>query len=72
MDFHHADSVCDKSKNAEPDGNVVVVINIINRPHDKGDYYYPFEPHGVFCVNIPGEHTGGNYRDPGNGVRGNG
>ena len=72
MDFHHADSVCDKSKNAEPDGNVVVVINIINRPHDKGDYYYPFEPHGVFCVNIPGEHAGGDYRDPGNGVGGNG
>ena len=71
-DFYHADSVGDDGEDAEPDGNVVVVINVINNPHHKGDDYYPFEPHNVFGVNIPGEHHGGNNRKPGYGVRGYG
>ena len=69
-DFNHADSVGDDGEDAEPDGNVVVVINVINNPHHKGDDYYPFEPHNVFGVNIPGEHHGGNNRKPGYGVFG--
>ena len=72
MDFYHADSVGNNGEGAEPDGNVVVVINIVNRPHDKGDYYYPFEPHNVFCVDIPGKHTRGNNRYPGYWVKGYG
>ena len=72
MDFDHADSVGNAGESAEPDGNVIVVVNVVNRPHNKGDYYYPFEPHNVLGVDIPGEHTCGNYRDPGYGVRGYG
>ena len=72
MDFYHADSVCDNGERAEPDGNVVVMIKIIYRPHNKGDYDDPFEPHNVFCVDIPGKHTCGNYRYPGDGVCGYG
>lgn len=72
MNFDHADSVGNAGESAEPDGNVIVVVNVINRPHNKGDYYYPFEPHSVLGVNIPGEHARGDYRDPGYGVRGYG
>ncbi len=72
MDFHHADSVGDAGECAEPDGNVVVMINVINRPHDKGDDDYPFEPHGVLGVDVPGEHTCGDYGNPGYGVCGDG
>ena len=72
MNFNHADSVGDAGECAEPDGNKIVVINIVNRPHNEGDYDDPFEPHNVLCVDIPGEHTCGNYRDPGYGVRGYG
>ena len=72
MDFYHADSVCDAGESAEPDGNVIVVVNVVNRPHNKGDYDYPFEPHNVLGVDIPGEHACGDYRDPGYGVCGYG
>ena len=71
-DFNHADSVGDDGENAEPDGNVVVMINVVNYPHCKGYDDDPFEPHNVFGVNIPGEHYGGNNRKPGNGVFGYG
>ena len=72
MNLYHADSVGDDGENAEPDGNVVVMINVINYPHCKGDDNYPFEPHNVFCVNKPGEHYRGNNRKPGYGVWGYG
>ena len=72
MDFYHADSVGDDGEDAEPDGNVVVVINVIDDPHGKGDDNDPFEPHGVLGVNKPGEHYGGNNREPGYGVLSNG
>ena len=70
VDFYHAYSVGYNRKNAEPDGNVIMVINIVNRPHDKSDYDHPFEPHNVLCIDIPGEHTRGNYRDSCYGVCG--
>ena len=71
-DFYHADSVGDDGEDAEPDGNVVIVINVINYPHCKGDDDYPFEPHNVFGINVPGEHNGCNNRKPGYGVFGYG
>ena len=70
MDFYHADSVCNDSEDAEPDGNVVVVAKVINYPHGKGDDDHPFEPHNVLGIHIPGEHYGGNDREPGYGVLG--
>ena len=70
MDFNHAYSVGNAGESAEPDGNIVVVVNIVNRPHDKSDYDHPFEPHNVLCIDIPGEHTRGNYRDSCYGVCG--
>ena len=72
MDFYHAYAVGDNGKDAEPYGNVVVMINIINSPHNKGYDDYPFKPHGVFCVNIPCKHACGDNRDPGDGVCGDG
>ena len=70
MDLDHADPVGNNSEYAEPDGNVVVVVKVVNRPHDEGNNDYPFEPHCVLGVDIPGEHAGGDYRYPGDGVRG--
>ena len=72
MDFNHAYSVGNAGERAEPDGNVVVVVNIVNRPHDKGYYDNPFKPHGVLGINIPGEHTRRNDWDPGDRVCGYG
>ena len=69
MDFYHADAVGNNGESAEPHGNIIVMINIINRPHDKGDDDYPFEPHCVLGINIPGEHTRRNNRNPGYGVQ---
>lgn len=72
MYLYHADSVGNYGECAEPYGNKVVVVNIIYRPHNKGDDYYPFEPHNVLGINIPGKHTCGYYRYPGYGVKGYG
>ena len=72
MYLPHADSVGNYCENPEPDGNVVLVIKVINAPHDESDYYDPFEPHNVLRIDIPGEHGSGDYRKPGYGIRGYG
>lgn len=62
--FKHTYACGNYCTDIKPDGNIVLVADIVNRPHNKGNYNNPFKKKNIFCIYAPCKHRVGDNRKP--------